>query len=339
MLSGTQIYDGSNVYIRWFSLASDEIYDAIIIGGGPAGCAASLHLAFHKRSVLVLDRRTSPMYFHTNSILNFASGSTYYEGRTLLHQLQGVSKAAGIRFQAANVVKVEREYPEFHVRTSKSYRTLDSSEYRCKTLLFATGTARKHPKVNGSWRLWLPVADVGNGAYYCPNCEAPLCEGKEVLVVNAGTVGSALHVANSVSRFAKSVRILMTEDAYIPIEEQDLTSLDESPFEWIRGKIKDVNFPIPGEVQSVTLTTGEKIRSNVFFVALVAEARSEVAQQIGVDVDERGNILTDKRGKTNIEGVWAAGDVRPIAQQISMATGTGNYAAVMIDNFLGYSHI
>ena len=312
-----------------------KIYDTIIIGGGPAGCAAALHLAYHKRNVLVLDRGTSPMHFHTNTIMNYPGSATYDEGRTLLRQLQGIAIAAGAKFKEANVVSVKGAYPKFKVKTDLSYRTKDKSEYYSKTLVFATGTARKHPKVDGKWRLWLPVANVGNGAFYCPDCEAPLCKKKGVLVVNTGTIGSALHVANSLSRFTDKVHILMTEDAYVPIETQDLSKLDKSPFPWSRGKIKSVEFPVPGKLQTITLENGEKLRSNVFFVAFVAEPRSEIAQQLGVEVDERGNIITDKRGKTNIEGVWAAGDVRPITQQVSMATGTGNYAALMINQFLG----
>jgi thioredoxin reductase (NADPH) len=312
-----------------------KLYDSIIIGGGPAGCAAALHLAYHNRRVLVLDRGTSPMHFHTNSIMNYPGSATYDEGRTLLRQLHGIAIAAGAKFKESNVVSVEGSYPEFTVKTDHSYRTKDESVYQAKTLVFATGTARKHPKVDGKWRLWLPVANVGNGAFYCPDCEAPLCKNKDVLVVNTGTVGSALHVVNSVSRFAKKIEILMTEDAYIPIETQDLSKLDESPFQWRSGKIKSIEFPRPGKVQSITLESGEKIRANVFFVAFVAEPRSELAQQIGVEVDNRLNIITDKRGKTNIEGVWAVGDVRPITQQVSMATGTGNYAALMINQFLG----
>jgi thioredoxin reductase (NADPH) len=267
--------------------------------------------------------------------MNFAAGPTYFEGRTLLRQLQGLAQSAGASFKAADVVEVSGRYPEFRLRTEKSYRTTDQSEYHCKTLIFATGTARKHPAVGGKWRLWLPIADVGNAAFYCPDCEAPLCRDKDVVVVNAGTVGSALHVANAVSRFAKRVRILMTEDAYVAFEEQDLSKLDSSPFEWRQGRIKSVEFPRPGRVQSLTLVNGEKIKAEIFFVAHVARARSELAQNIGVQVDEKGNIITDHRGKTNIEGVWAAGDVRPITQQVAMAVGTGNYAALMIDQFLG----
>ena len=314
-----------------------KIYDTIIIGGGPAGCSAALHLAYHERSVLVLDRGTSPMHFHTNSIFNF-SGSVYHEGRSLLRNILGEARAAGAEFIAADVVEVSGRYPDFKIKTSPSYRTDDKNKYHAKTLLIATGTSRKHPRVNGQWRGWLPVANVGNGAFYCPDCEGPLCKGKEVLIINAGTVGSALHVANSLTRYTDKIQILMTEDAYVPIENQDLSKLENSPYPWIKGTIKSISFSRPGVIQSVTLTDGRKIKANVFFVAFVDVVRSELAQQIGVTVDAKGNILTDHRGKTNIEGVWSAGDVRPITQQVAMAVGTGNYAAVMMNQFLGNAH-
>ncbi|MEM2142440.1 MAG: NAD(P)/FAD-dependent oxidoreductase [Candidatus Thorarchaeota archaeon] len=315
-----------------------DIYDCIVVGGGPAGCSAALHLAYHDRRVLVLDRGTSPMHFHTNTIMNFLGGPTYHEGRTLLRQMQGLARAAGARLVNANVVEVSGTCPDFVVRTDKSYRTNDRSTYRAKTLIFATGTARKHPRVNGSWRQWLPVANAGNSAFYCPDCEAPLCRDKKVLVVNAGTVGSALHVANSLTRFTNSIEILMTEDAYVPIESQDLSRLDDSPYVWYRGKIKAVDYSQPGQRQSVLLESGEKLKCQVFFVAHVAEARSELARTLGVQVDQRGNILTDHRGKTNIEGIWAAGDVRPVTQQVAFAVGTGNYAALMVNQYLGNEH-
>ena len=316
-------------------MTKPRIHDAIIIGGGPAGCSAALHLAYHKRDVLVLDRGTSPMSFHHNTIVNFASGEAYHEGRPLLRNLQGIARAAGAEMKEANVVEVSGRYPHFVVRTDKSYRTNDKSQYHAKLILFATGTSRKHPKVNGMWRGWLPVANAGNAAFYCPDCEAPLCKDKDVLVVNAGTVGSALHTANSLTRFASRIRILMTEDSYMPIGEQDLSKLDESPFEWMRGTIESIEVPSPGKIQRITLKDGTKIRAEVFFVAFVAEPRSELAQQIGVQVDARGNIITDHRGKTNVEGVWASGDCRPITQQIAVAIGTGNYAALMMNQFLG----
>ncbi|UCE10447.1 MAG: FAD-dependent oxidoreductase [Candidatus Thorarchaeota archaeon] len=311
------------------------VYDTIIIGGGPAGCSAALHLGYHKRKVLVLDRGTSPMHFHTNSIMNFSTGMAYTEGRTLIRQLSGAAKGAGAKFRPANVCEVSGAYPEFTVETEPSYRTKDRSLYKAKTIIFATGTARKHPIVDGHWRKWLPIANAGNGAFYCPDCEAPLTKGKRVLVVNVGTVGSALHIANSVARFTKKIRILMTEDAYVPFRDQDFSKLDESPFPWTSGKIKSVRFIMPGTSQTLVLESGERLSADVFFVAFVAKPRTEIAQALGIEVDDKGNIVTDKRGKTNVEGVWAAGDCRAITQQVAMAVGTGNYAALMVNQFLG----
>ena len=321
----------------WGRGLDKEEYDVIIVGGGPAGCSAALHLAYHKRKVLVLDRGTSPMHFHVNSIMNFATGDTYHEGRGLLRNMQGAARAAGAEFVAGDVVELSGRYPRFKVKTSPSYRTDDKSEYTSTLLLIATGTARKHPQVDAKWRSWLPVANAGNAAFYCPDCEAPLCKDKEVLVVNSGTVGSALHVANALTRFTdtEKIQILMTEDAYVPFKKQDLSKLEESPFEWTQGRIKKVEFPRIGVVQYVTLTDARRLRANVFFVAFVDEARSDIAQQIGVETDDKGNILTDHRGKTNVEGVWAAGDVRAITQQVAMAIGTGNYAGLMMNQFLG----
>jgi thioredoxin reductase len=126
----------------------------------------------------------------------------------------------------------------------------------------------------------------------------------------------------------------MTEDSYMPFKEEDQTVLDESGFEWMSGLIDRIEADTPGEGQRLITTTGEVFECNHFFVAWVAIPRSEVAVKMGVKVDQKGNIITDHRGKTNVEGVWAAGDIRPITQSVAMAVGTGNYAGIMIDHFL-----
>jgi len=126
----------------------------------------------------------------------------------------------------------------------------------------------------------------------------------------------------------------LTEDAYSPFTEESRQILEESEFEWSSGLIERVIVEKPGERQQLITTSGDILECEHFFVGYIAVPRSGLAVRIGVEVDERGFIMTDHRGKTSVEGVWAAGDVRPISQSVAMAVGTGNYAGIMISQFL-----
>ncbi|MHA1713487.1 MAG: FAD-dependent oxidoreductase [Candidatus Ranarchaeia archaeon] len=90
----------------------------------------------------------------------------------------------------------------------------------------------------------------------------------------------------------------------------------------------------PQVEQFLITPTGEEFFCNHFFVAFVAEPRMKLAYDMGINTDNHGCIATDHRGKTNVKGVWAAGDVRAITQSVAMAVGTGNYAAIMVNKFL-----
>jgi len=308
-------------------------YDTIIIGGGPAGSTAAKHLAYHRRRVLVIDRRSSPLYYITNPIHNYPCGQSSIKGRKLLQLFQEETKALGAVYCTANIVRIEGTCSDFHVWTESRH---GEEKYQGKTLLFATGVARKHPHVGGNWRKWLPYAGKKKICFYCANCEAPETDGKNILIVNVGTVRSALHTARSIQRFAKQIRIFMTEDGPIPFTDADRQVLNQSEFEWMSGIIDRVEINAPGQRQTLITTDGRQIECQHFFSSYVAVPRSELAAQLGVTLTESGSIITDHRGKTNVRGIWAAGDVRAITQQVAMAVGTGNYAAVMINQFLGF---
>jgi thioredoxin reductase (NADPH) len=314
--------------------SSQEIFDTLIIGAGPAGLSAAIHLGFQRRKVVVVDRRSSPMYFYTNPVNNYPGVQPNCSGVQILKKIRGEASDFGIPIQSGNVISVQGKCPDFEVEVLPKRRTAPPMMLKAKTLVFATGTARMHPCVKGDWRRWLRYAGKRNISFYCPECESPLTIGKDILVVNTGTVNSALYIARRVQPFARRVRIFMTEDSYMPFKEEDRSILDESGFEWMSGLIDRIEADTPGEGQRLITTTGEVFECNHFFVAWVAIPRSEVAVKMGVKVDQKGNIITDHRGKTNVEGVWAAGDIRPITQSVAMAVGTGNYAGVMIDHFL-----
>ncbi|MHA1713486.1 MAG: NAD(P)/FAD-dependent oxidoreductase [Candidatus Ranarchaeia archaeon] len=215
--------------------------------GGPAGLSAAMHLAFQKRKVLVLDRRTSPMNFYTNPVNNYPGVLPLKTGREVLHKIRDDAKSMGTIIAKANVTRVDGEFPMFYVHAKPLARDENEQIYKAKTVIFATGVARKHPRVKGDWRKWLPFAGKNCISFYCPDCEAPLTTGKDILVVNAGTVNSALYIANYIKPFAKSVKIFMTEDAYVPLQKGATEKLDASGFEWYKGYIeKNNNSETPG---------------------------------------------------------------------------------------------
>lgn len=312
-----------------------SVYDSIVIGGGPAGVSAAMHLCFHSRKVLIVDRLSSPMIFHTNPVNNYPGVKPLSTGVEILDKMRTEVKEYGVGFHVGNVVDITGEYPEFEIHVA-GVRKSDETEQTVtvKTLVFATGIARKHPRVKGNWRGWLPFAAKKEISYYCPDCEAPLTFGKDIMIVNSGTVYHALYIARCIEPFAKSIRIFMTEDSHRPFTEEYREKLNKSKYEWSSGLIEDVIIEQPRVKQQLITSSGEILECNNFFVSWDAEPRSELAVKLGVKVDKGGNILTDHRGKTHVEGVWAAGDVRPITQSVAMAVGTGNYVGIRINNFL-----
>ncbi len=171
-------------------------------------------------------------------------------------------------------------------------------------------------------------------SYYCPDCDSPITTGKDIIIVNAGTANSALHVARCIKPYAKRIRIFMTEDGHAPFTKESETILNQSGFEWTHGLIQEVKILEPGQHQQLLTADGRTLNCHAFFVAWIGVPRSELALPLGIEVDERQSIITDHRGATNVEGVWAAGDVRPITQAIATAVGTGVYAAIMIAHYL-----
>jgi thioredoxin reductase (NADPH) len=312
------------------------IFDTLVIGGGPSGISNAMHLGFHLRKVIIVDRKSSAMNFHTNPVNNYPGVKPLCTGIEILDKMREELSEYGVQNLYGNVIEIEGECPEFKIHVTPLNETEEKERITLmsRTLVFATGVARKHPLVKGDWRNWLPFAGKNEISYYCPDCEAPLTSGKDIIIVNAGTVNSALYIAKCIEPYAKKIRIFVTEDGYIPFTKKEKEVLEDSGYDWVSGFIEEIIIEKPGKKQQLITALGEVFECEHFFVSWTDVPRSELAVEVGVVVDHKGNILTDHRGKTNIEGVWAVGDVRPITQSVAMAVGTGNYAAIMINKFL-----
>ncbi|MBN1351138.1 NAD(P)/FAD-dependent oxidoreductase [candidate division KSB1 bacterium] len=318
---------------------ANEIFDTLIIGGGPAGLSAAKHLAFHRLCVLLVDRKTGALNFLHNPVHNYLGSPSSQTGQALLRQFQGEAVAMGAQISYENIIRIEGTYPEFLVTAQSLKPDQPPRQYKAKTILLATGVSIFHPKINGNWEEWLPIASAARVCYYCADCEGPFVIQKKILVIGVGTVNNAIQTAKFLRHYASEILLFMTQDGFIPLPPDYQKTLDASGFRWFSGYIKSAKIVSPGNRQLITDDADRQHACNAFFISTIRQPRTELARSIGIHLNEHGAIITDETGQTNIEGIWAAGDVRAIARQIAVAAGTGNWAALMIHRKLRSSKL
>lgn len=303
----------------------DTLYDTLIVGGGPAGLAAALHLAWHQRKVLVIDRVTGPLFFTLEKLWNIP-GMPEATGVEIQKKLKAQALAMGAELKHGNVVQAAGKEEDFLLTGSQG------EAWRGRTLLLATGVARYHPTVDGDFAPCFAYAGKGN-LFYCSDCEGPELFGKDTIVIGTGPADSAAAMAVGLSRYTKRLRLLLTakQDLSPPWAEK----LQRRSISVLAGEIKR----LIGDrrvLNRLELQDGTTLDAEAFFVSSPAHGRTDLAAQLGVTIAKTGFHAEpqSQRGDTNVPGVWVAGDLRPITQQVAVAMGTGNIAAVMIDQHL-----
>jgi thioredoxin reductase len=301
------------------------LYDTLVVGGGPAGLSAALHLAWHQRKVLVIDRVSGPLFFTLEQLYN-VPGLPAVRGIDIQKKLREQAESLGAEVVRGNVVRAAGQENDFRLTGE------DGTEWRGRTLLLATGVARYHPLVDGDFTPCFSYAGKGN-LFYCTDCEAPEITGKDTVVIAVGPAEAAAGMALGLSRYTSKLRILATEDP--TVSERRAERLRQKGIAVIPGRIKR----LIGEKRRLTgveLEDGSELQAEAFFVSAPVRGRTDLAQQLGVEMAATGFHAQPKsqRGDTNVPGVWIAGDLRPMSQQVAVAMGTGNIAALMIDQHL-----
>jgi len=323
--------------------AAAPLYDTAVVGGGPAGLTAALHLAWHGRRVVVIDRTTGPLFF-TLELLHNVPGMPALSGAEIQKRLRAQAKEMGAELVRGNVTRAGGAAGGFLLAGS------EGESWRARTLLLATGVARHHPTVDGDHTPCLAYAGKGT-VYYCPDCEAPEVAGRDTLVIGSGTADAAAALALGLTRYTRRLRVLLTGDATHAVPATDVTATaagaDSGLSEERARQLAAAGIPVTagaivrllGErraLHAVELVDGRVLAAERFFVSSPARGRTDLAQQLGAELTPDGNAVAPRsqRGETSVPGVWVAGDLRPITRQVAVATGTGNLAAVMIDQEL-----
>lgn len=276
-------------------------YDVIIIGSGPAGISASLYTARANLKTLIISKGIGILE-KVNKIDNYYGLENTLTGEELQEIGINQAKKLGVEFVKDEALKIDYE-GNLIVETI-------NSKYKAKSVIIATGTSRKTPKINGIKEY------EGRGISYCATCDAFFFKGKDVAVLGAKEY--ALHEAEELRELANSVTILTNGEK--PIENRSISfNIEEKKIREFRGNnsIEEIHF----EDNTIKKIDG-------VFVAIGTATSSDLARKIGARIDEKGNILVDENMSTNVPNLFACGDCTGGILQIAKAVYEGMLAGM-----------
>lgn len=296
-----------------------ESWELIIIGAGAAGLSAGIYGARSGLKTLIIEEKMAggatsdaPVIENYPGFLQI--GGSELAEKMLLHCRKAGAVIRELEFVTALDLKGERKI----VKTARA-------AYEADAIIIATGSHYREIGVKGEKEF------RGRGVSYCGVCDGPLFKGKKVLVVGGGN--SAVTTALYLSGIAAEVFLAHRRDAFRAEEAlvKDLASKKNMQV-FLNTEVKEIK----GErfVTSVLLfdkktSETKELAVNAVFVQVGEAPNSQIAREAGVEVDDEGYIKIDIFQRTNIPGVYAAGDVtnHPV-KQVGTAVGQGITAAL-----------
>ena len=280
------------------------VYDLIIVGAGPAGLTAAIYAARYKLSCLVIAETIGGRAAEAFEIKNFPS----YEkisGIELMEKIRKQTECLGVEIKNERVDKIKKEKEYFVVKTTEK-------DYLAKKIILANGLEKK--------RLGLEKEDkfLGKGVSYCAVCDAPFFKNKKVAVV--GGSDSALAAASLLSRFANKVYIIYRKEKFFRAKPAMVEEVRKN--KKIKAIFNVTVTKLLGEerLKAIELSNKKRIAVDGLFVEIGASPNVELAKDLGIEL-ENGYIKVDEMQRTNVKGVYAAGDItnRPLKQIITAA--------------------
>lgn len=300
-----------------------KLYDVIIIGGGPAGYSAALYAARNARSVLVIEKLSAGGQMATTGIVeNYPGFTDGIDGFELAEKMQEGAEKFGAETVYDTVIQVE-------LKNNPKIIHGEEADYYGKTVVIATGA---HPRELG---LAKEAQLRGKGIAYCATCDGMLYKGKDVLVVGGGN--SAIADALFLSKICHRVTLIHRrhELRASRIYEKQLAN-SKIAFLW-DSRVVDIiaDKKVTGaKIENLLTHEIQELSCDGIFVAIgrVPDAQLFKAQ---LTFDNNGYILADESTRTNVEGVFAIGDVRSKAlRQIITAASDGATCSKYIEDYL-----
>ncbi len=302
----------------------ENIYDIIIIGGGPSGYTAALYASRAGLSILLLERMSAGGQMAlTGDIENYPGFDEGIDGLTLGIKMQQGAERFGTKTEYAEVTSVDFSKKIKEIKT-------DYATYYAKTVIVSSGANPRELGVKGEEEL------ISRGVHYCAHCDGRFYKNKTVVVVGGGN--SAAQDALYLSRLAQKVYLVHRRDELraTKIYFDQLSKAENVEFVW-NSVVEE--FVSDGRLKAIkikNLKTQEisEISCDGVFVSIGRKPATEFLGD-AVELDNNGYIIADESTKTTVEGVYAAGDVRTKAlRQVVTAVADGAVAVHYAEEYL-----
>lgn len=309
---------------------SKKVYDVIVIGGGAAGMSAGIYSGRAKMKTLVLEQGSvGGQAKTTNEIVNYP-GVRHTTGPKLMEEMHLQAEDFGVKFAQAEVLEAKLEGEIKVLKTT-------NGEYETRSVIIATGATPRTLGFPGE------AEYRGRGVAYCATCDGEFYTGLEVFVIGAGF--AAAEEAIFLTRFARKVTVIAREPeftcaktiadkvlAHPKIEVKFNTEVVEATGDELLRRIKFIN--------NQTQETFEHVAADdeTFGIFIFAGYVPQTKVFNGlVDMDKWGYIITDENMHTSVEGVYAAGDLRPkVLRQVVTAVADGAIASLEAEKYVAH---
>lgn len=293
-------------------------YDCVIVGGGIAGLQAAIQLGRYNHRIVVVDsdKGRSNLSHCYHNILGWPEGVSGQELRSIGNKQ---AMDLGVTFMEDLVVDVAQTQGKFIIKTTNM--TIEAA-----SVLLATGVVDRIPPK------FLPLFPcLGLSVFICPDCDGHEVKNKRTLVFGTGNPGA--HLAMALTYWTNELIFINHEQR--DIDEELMEQLNEKNVTYICEPVEKVLCD-GHHLHGVILKNGTKVTGSYAFLAFGGnKVKSELARGLGVELFHNKHILSNPRTKmTNIEGVWAAGDVAVHSEQVAIAMGDGHQAAIWIHKYL-----
>jgi thioredoxin reductase (NADPH) len=289
-------------------------YQCIIVGGGIAGLQAAIQLGRYMHRVLVIDSADgrSTLCHSYHNILGYPNGVS---GQHLREMGKSHAAELGIEFLQDKVVSTKELDEGFQIVTTTG------ATFMTKRILLATGVMDRIPPLPKLYPC------LGISIYVCPDCDGYEVKDKKTIIIGSGRTGVGM--AKTLSYWTKKLVYINHEQQ--PIDKSDMQWMKDHHVDYIDNPIKQV-LVTNSQLEGCVLQNGVTIKAQYGFIAFGGnDVRSQLAKQLGVELLENKHMLVDPRTKmTNVQGVWAAGDVVAHSEQVTIAMGEGSQAGIWI---------